>query len=374
MAQQLGKIKHFFLGTNTGQRFYSFYGQLGKEVSTRLFIIKGGPGTGKSTFMQKIGQEMLSRGFPVEFAHCSSDSNSLDGVLLPSLGIALVDGTSPHIVDPVYPGVVGEILNFGDFWDEKALREKKETILELTRLMSTCYSRVYSYLRAAAEIHREWSRTNRRLLRDDQLFTVSKELQEKIFNRQKPAPGTGKIRHFFASSLTPAGPVHFLENIFQEAEALYILEGALGHGQEEIVETLLHSAKSERWAVDVFHCALRPEKVEHLWFSGIRTGIVTSTPPHRYPASKGARVIELSRLQREDSLSTQAGEECRAVFNSLCAQAVAWLQKAKTFHGELEACYSPNMDFEGLDNLQQKILAKILAYAADNGTNPLSCH
>src|SRR5690606_25242510 len=125
MAQQLGKIKHFFLGTNTGQGFYSFYGQLGKEVSTRLFIIKGGPGTGKSTFMQKIGQEMLSRGFPVEFAHCSSDSNSLDGVLLPSLGIALVDGTSPHIVDPVYPGVVGEILNFGDFWDEKALREKK---------------------------------------------------------------------------------------------------------------------------------------------------------------------------------------------------------------------------------------------------------
>lgn len=372
MAHHLGKTKHFFLGTNTGKGFYSFYGQLGKEVGTHFFIIKGGPGTGKSTFMKKIGQEMLARGFPVEFAHCSSDSNSLDGLLLPSLGIALVDGTSPHVVDPIYPGAVDDILNFGDFWDEKAIREKKETILELAHLMGTCYSRVYSYLNAAAGIHREWSRTNRRLTQNDHLLTVIKDLQEKIFNRQKSTPKTGKIRHFFASSLTSAGPVNFLENIFQEADVLYILEGSPGNGQDEIIETLLHSANGQHFDVDLFHCALHPEKVEHLWLPEIRTGIVTSTPPHRYPAQKGDQVIALSNLQREDALSKQAAEECRAVFNILCDKAVTWLQKAKSFHGELEACYSPNMDFKRLDNLQQKIQAKILAYAAENGTNPTS--
>src|SRR5690554_1256429 len=308
MTHFLRKTRHFFLGTNTGKGFYSFYGQVGKEDSTRIFIIKGGPGTGKSTFMKKIGQEMLCREFPVEFAHCSSDSNSLDGLLLPSLGIALLDGTSPHVVDPRYPGAVDEILNFGDYWDEKAIREKKKNILQLTQTIDTCYSRVYSYLNAAAGIHREWSRTNRRLIRKDRLLTVIKDLQKKIFNRQKPTSKTGNIRRFFASSITPAGPFNFLANIFQEAEVLYVLEGAPGNGRDKIIETLLHLANDENFDVEVFHCALHPEKAEHLWFPGIRTGIVTSTLPHHYLAHETDHVIELQIRQSADTLSKQAVE------------------------------------------------------------------
>jgi len=34
----------------------------------------------------------------VEYHHCSSDGNSLDGVALPDQGIALLDGTAPHRV------------------------------------------------------------------------------------------------------------------------------------------------------------------------------------------------------------------------------------------------------------------------------------
>ena len=49
---------------------------------------------------------------------CSSDNNSLDGIVIPKLKIAILDGTA-HVVDPVFPGVVDEIINLGQFWDEK---------------------------------------------------------------------------------------------------------------------------------------------------------------------------------------------------------------------------------------------------------------
>jgi len=93
-----GSIKRVFPGANTPQGFYSFYDQIIPPDATRIMVIKGGPGMGKSTFMKRIGEEMVSRGFDIEFHHCSSDNNSLDGVTVPSIGVALIDGTAPHRV------------------------------------------------------------------------------------------------------------------------------------------------------------------------------------------------------------------------------------------------------------------------------------
>ena len=95
-----GKIREMFPGGNTSQGFFSYYDYiLRQEKAVKIFCIKGGPGVGKSTFMRKIGYEMLDMGYDVEFMHCSSDSNSLDGVVIPSINVALLDGTAPHVVD-----------------------------------------------------------------------------------------------------------------------------------------------------------------------------------------------------------------------------------------------------------------------------------
>ena len=93
-----GHIKRVFPGANTPQGFYSFYDHIVPLDATRLIIIKGGPGVGKSTFIRKIGEAIVERGYDIEFHHCSSDNASLDGVSIPSVGVAIVDGTAPHRV------------------------------------------------------------------------------------------------------------------------------------------------------------------------------------------------------------------------------------------------------------------------------------
>ena len=126
-----GSIKHIFPGGNTSQGFYSYYDNvLKQEKANKMFILKGGPGVGKSTYMKKIGQMMLDKGYDIEFLHCSSDNESLDGVSIPQAGIALIDGTAPHVVDPRNPGAVDEIINLGDFWDEEGIKKNKDFILK----------------------------------------------------------------------------------------------------------------------------------------------------------------------------------------------------------------------------------------------------
>ena len=75
--------RHYFPGNNTPLGFYSYYKYiLGQREAHKIICIKGGPGTGKSTFMKKIGAAMAEKGEDIDYLHCSADENSLDGIVL----------------------------------------------------------------------------------------------------------------------------------------------------------------------------------------------------------------------------------------------------------------------------------------------------
>ena len=92
---------HFFLGANSGRGFQSLFPQFcAPEQYDDLLILKGGPGAGKSTMMKKIGAALEEEGETVEYLFCSGDPDSLDGVHIPRLRTAIVDGTAPHVAVP----------------------------------------------------------------------------------------------------------------------------------------------------------------------------------------------------------------------------------------------------------------------------------
>ena len=74
----------YFLGANACSGFYSGFDAFASEAATeKLFIIKGGPGCGKSGFMRSIASALLDRGLEVEVFLCSGDPDSLDGIYVP---------------------------------------------------------------------------------------------------------------------------------------------------------------------------------------------------------------------------------------------------------------------------------------------------
>lgn len=91
----------FFLGANSGEGFYSLYDQLFTDVLDDLLILKGSPGCGKSTLMKIVGKAAGEAGLDVHYIRCSGDPDSLDGVVIPALRSAVVDGTAPHAAAPL---------------------------------------------------------------------------------------------------------------------------------------------------------------------------------------------------------------------------------------------------------------------------------
>lgn len=97
----MSKPLHFFLGANTPQGFVSRFDQLADPLDGwREFIIKGGPGTGKSTLMKQAAKAFEPECSRIEWIHCSSDVESLDGVIIHDQKIAIADGTPPQESDP----------------------------------------------------------------------------------------------------------------------------------------------------------------------------------------------------------------------------------------------------------------------------------
>ncbi len=180
------KERHLFPGGNTSKGFYSFYRYvLPQDDARRIICIKGGPGTGKSQLMKKVAAHFNKKGYTIEYHHCSSDPNSLDGVLVKELNIALLDGTSPHIVDPITPGAVDEILNMGDALDIDILSKNKKEIIALNKEIGKNFKRAYRFLGSAKCIHDDWSSLNYESLDSNKIYNLIENLKNNIFKSDK---------------------------------------------------------------------------------------------------------------------------------------------------------------------------------------------
>lgn len=149
-------VKHYFLGANGPEGFHSLYDEFCAPGSgCFLWVIKGSPGCGKSTFMRKIGEAAEQAGLDVEYALCSSDPASLDGVFIPAWRTGYVDGTAPHVLDVAFPAASGAYLDLGQFCDNDALRAALPRLQALRAKSQALYREAYRALHEAKAIHDE---------------------------------------------------------------------------------------------------------------------------------------------------------------------------------------------------------------------------
>lgn len=136
----------YFLGANSRAGFASLYGFFPGAEDTFLHIIKGGPGTGKSGYMRRIGLAAEERGLDVHYVLCSGDPASLDGLYIPALHLAWVDGTAPHTAEPRIFGVDSDYVNLGHFCRTPFGEKDRMRLHELNSRYKQLYAEAYRAL------------------------------------------------------------------------------------------------------------------------------------------------------------------------------------------------------------------------------------
>ncbi|MFC4802400.1 PRK06851 family protein [Neobacillus sp. GCM10023253] len=363
-----GKIKNYFAGGNTARGFHNLYDS-NLQGLDRLFILKGGPGTGKSSLMKKIGQEWVEKGYDIELLHCSSDNNSIDGVIIPALKVGIVDGTAPHVIEPKAPGAVEEYINLGEAWDAKALSAQKNTIKKLTSQISESFVTAYATFKEALEIHDDWEKIYINSMNFQKADQLTKKLIETFFGKMRLSK-QADVRHRFLGAATPKGPVDFVPNLTEDIQKRYFIKGRPGSGKSTMLKKLAAAAEERGVDVEIYHCGFDPHSLDMCIFRELGIAIFDSTAPHEYfPSRDGDEIIDMYEIlieQGTDEIFADFISKISTKYRNKMTEATSWLAKAKKLHDELEDIYIAAMDFSVVEKIQTKIAAEINALAGVN--------
>jgi hypothetical protein len=349
-----------FPGNNTSAGFFSYYAHImPQSEACRIFCLKGGPGVGKSTLMVGIAERLANEGYMLEYLHCSSDPNSLDGIAIPALRAAIIDGTAPHIIDPVNPGAVDEIVNLGEYWDAAGIRRHKDIIIGVNAEVGELFRRAYRYLAAAKCLMDDALAFYGAALEPAGIYAEADKCIEAHMPKFQPSEKPGRIRKMFASAITPLGVVNHIETLIGSDYTAYAVESRWGAGVTEMLSRISEAAVMRGMNVEHYYCPMDPgNRIDHLIIPALKLALVsrnryTLTPP------QAQAVIDMARYADTPGEPEFAGRE----FDVLLREALYTLNRAKVTHDEMEKYYIPHMYFAAVNQKAEEMFEAIMACA-----------
>ncbi|MFD1738459.1 PRK06851 family protein [Bacillus salitolerans] len=368
----MAKIKNYYAGSNSSQGFYSLYEEALKGLN-RLYILKGGPGTGKSTFMRKLGLVMMDKGYELEYLHCSSDNKSIDGIVIPALKVGVVDGTAPHVIEPKYPGVVEKVIDLGAYRDDHYLTQYKQIIISLTNDISTSFKAAYQTMQEAKKIHLKKEEIYVSSMDFDKANHVTNDLIRSIFDFPFEAEDKPTLKRRFFGAATPKGAVNFIDNITEDLSRRFIIKGRPGSGKSTLMKKIGKYAEEKGLSVVYFPCAFDPGSMDMVIIPSLSVAVVDGTAPHVVdPFRLNDVVVDMFKLCMDTSIEEkqrESIEQLNTAYQNKMTLATNFLSEAKRLHDRLEEYYKTAMDFEKVDQKREEVLQEILTIEKEIASN-----
>ncbi len=332
---------NYFLGGASPTGFKTRFGDTVYDTDYRTYIIKGGPGTGKSSLMKK-----LANAFPnaeKELFSCSSDPDSIDAVVFTESKIVFVDGTAPHIFDAEYPGAVQQLVDLSAFWNAKQLQNNKSEIISATADYLHHHAICRRYVTALSAVADDTMQIGKLALNNEKFESFTERFVKKILPK-KQGSDEGKIKYRQISALTPKG---YLTRVPQ-GYSVYLLNDKLYYGSEKFLQMLTEKALLRGYDVYVsLITILNGSGFEHIFIPELKLLFMTSTPVNKLNIAEkqpiNFRRFYDKNIIRQRKMRIKFNEGAIGEFRD---EAVNALVNAKAEHDKLEAYYIKCVDFD----------------------------
>lgn len=354
----------FFMGANAPLGFVSLYDELKiPKEGFRSYLIKGGAGTGKSGIMQKVATASKEERI-LERLHCSSDPNSLDGIILHTARCSMVDATPPHVIEPSFPGSFETVVNLCEYLNEEKLAPRLAKSIALQADNNACHEKCRRFLRCADILLRDNILTgeNHTDFEKLQAFTarLSKRLVPPTYSRE-----SGIEHKRLLSAVTNQGIVFYQDTIKSICSRVWLIDDPLGSVSPYILETLKENIISAGYDLFCCYCPLSPGgKIEHLLIPELGLAFVTQNSFLQYEGNV-EKVIHSDRFVDSAGLALRRNSIRfnRKAATAMFDAAVKILKDAKLIHDELEEQYTDAVDFTAVsaksDYLASRITSRI---------------
>ena len=331
----------------------------------QLYIVKGGPGTGKSGLLRRVARAAERSGWRTESFLCSSDPASLDGLWLTAPNghtVGMLDGTAPHAWEPSLPGARENLLDLGGFWDTGKLAAQRDTIARLNIRKSAAYERAYRCLRAAGEADRVRESLIAPYLRETKLDALAERLLRLAGRGARttrpdvyPYP-----QEVFRRGYSMSGYVR-LDTPDRLASRILCVGDHTGTGYL-LLHRLRHRAAERGIPVTVFCDPLRPERADGILFRENGLCVLCDTETVCSQSGCTCRTVSLRTCMDADGVRRIRPmlRESAGLRQSALTAALHHLATAAESHFALESLYGTAMDFSAVSAFGDRVCERIL--------------
>lgn len=247
----------------------------------------------------------------------------------------------------------------GQHWNEKGFENYRTELIETNKEIKNTFERAYKFIGAAKLIHDDWSIYNKKSLDYSKLAALEEDLKNKILSKYDIA-SLGKERHLFATAFTPNGIVTFIDNLCEEYEKIYVLNGGPGTGKTQVINFILHEALKRGFFVEVYHDPLIPARIEHIIIPELKTALITSNEINNRKFN-GIQIF-MDNLIDFSLIDKAQLDEDKENFYNLLNKGLSIIASAKKLHDNLEKYYIPNMCFKDIDKTYDTLKNRLLEY------------
>lgn len=328
---EIRMTKIYFPGANSGRGFFSRFSGIVPpwEKPHYTYVLKGGPGVGKNTLMKKVAQRAAAKGYTVEEFRCASDPDSFDAVRVEELGIVLLDGTAPHSIDPVLPGVADEVVDLGHFKNKSGFAERRSELDMLFADNKAHYRAAYACLGAAYTLKNE--------ALSAAVGAVDIARLKRYLSAVLGCTKKGSARELFACSATPTGVIDHSKTYLGDDAMLF--SGIVGEVAMLEAEKLLCGRQ----------CTVGYDFTVPTLPHTIDTG------EHSVAVGEGG--ADLAEFCQ--SAVPPHVEFCLAEAERLVQRAVEELAKSLSAHDRIEDIYRPYVDYDRVNHESEVLMHEI---------------
>lgn len=342
-------VEKYFVASNSSEGFCSYYeGAFDISKFSRIYAIKGGSGTGKAFFMKEVAKEAEKRGYSVIYIYCSSDPDSLDGIIINELKTAILDGTAPHIYEPKIVGAVDSIVDLGAFLNTEMLSKSRTVIENLNVAKRRGFENAYGYLRAYRALCENIESLVRPAINIDKLKQVARRFAKNLEAEQ------GTEEHLLVRSIGMRGLSSF-DTYFERAGIYYEVNDYFDTAHifmNEIYSLLKEKCVNMR----VSNNPIIPARLDAICAtSSVLTFEISND------MNDSCRTINMKRFVDgvEISRIRQKYREIARVRDDVLSLAIEEFAKIKKYHFILEEIYGSAMDFDAKEGYTTHFCNKI---------------
>ena len=316
----------------------------------QMYLIKSGPGCGKSTLMKRLAVKAEQKGEPIQRIHCASDPDSFDGVIFVRQRRAIVDATAPHTIEPDAPGADEVVLSLYHTIQADALRPHAEEVKALFARNAALRARAARYVASAGSLLLDSRRAEACSANFEKVRRYVKRLCARLLPRLPDGAEAGEELRLL-SAITPKGPVFYQHTAQALADRFIVFRDEYGAVSRLLLELIRAEALARGYHIITCPCAMHPEdKIDHILIPELRLAFLTDNRWHPVQLP-GVQAVRCTRFVDRENL---AGYRARLRFNERAAaelleQAADLMAQAKACHDELETYYRAAVDFGKVD-------------------------